>query len=67
MDDTQALIQYFPIEQVAQAAEVARAKTALERYQEGLSDETQERQVFDLALFKRFLRKRTHATRRVLL
>jgi hypothetical protein len=52
---TQALIQYFPIEQVAQAAEVARDKTALERYQEGLSDETQERQGYDLALFKRFL------------
>jgi len=55
MDDTQALVQYFPMEHVASIAEEAHGKTALERYQEGLSDETLERQRYDLALFTRFL------------
>ncbi len=55
MNDETALVQYFPMEQVAQSAEVARDKTLLERYQEGLSDETLERQGYDLALFTKFL------------
>ena len=55
MNDETALMQYFPMEHVASIAEEARGKTALERYQEGLSDETLERQGYDLALFKRFL------------
>lgn len=57
MNDETALVQYFPMEQVASIAEEARGKTALERYQEGLSDETLERQRYDLALFTKFLKE----------
>jgi hypothetical protein len=42
MNDETALMQYFPMEHVASIAEEAHGKTALERYQEGLSDETLE-------------------------
>ncbi len=55
MTDETALVPYYPIEHVAQAADEARDKTLLERYQEGLSDETLERQRYDLALFAQFL------------
>jgi site-specific recombinase XerD len=55
MNDETALVQYVSMEQIASIAEEARGKTALERYQEGLSDETLERQRYDLALFTKFL------------
>jgi integrase len=55
MNDETALVQYVSMEHVASIAEEARGKTALERYQEGLSDETLERQGYDLAFFTRFL------------
>jgi integrase len=54
MNGETAPVQYFPMEHAA--AEVAREKTLLERYQEGLSDETLERQGYDLALFTKFLK-----------
>lgn len=54
MNDQTSLVQYIPIEHVASIAEEARGKTALERYQERLSDETLERQRYDLALFMKF-------------
>ena len=47
MNDETALVQYVSMEHVASIAEEARGKTALERYQEGLSDETLERQGYD--------------------
>jgi hypothetical protein len=56
MNDETALVQYVSMERVASIAEEARGKTALERYQEGLSDETLERQGYDLALFTKFLK-----------
>lgn len=55
-------MQYVSVEHGARVAEEARDKTALERYQEGLSDETLERQGYDLALFTRFLES-IHTTR----
>ncbi len=57
MNNETSLIQQpsIPMEQVASIAEAAREHTALERYQDNLSDETLERQGYDLALFARFL------------
>src|SRR5215472_1213566 len=55
MNDETALVLYVPMEQAASIAEAARAKNALDRYREKLSDETLERQRYDLELLNKYL------------
>jgi integrase len=55
MNDETSLVPYIPLEQVAAIAEQSRARNALDRYHEGLSDETLERQRYDLELLNQFL------------